>query len=96
MSANRTDSGPPSSCTWSAGSASVNDVALELEACLCIEEGDEFSFVHPPSIVSSHEQLTTCRSATGGESLYARPASHAASLPGFMQGGSVRGMIDTP
>ena len=65
MSANRTDSGPPSSRTWSAGSASVNDVALELEACLCIEEDEEFSFVHPPSIVSSHEQLTRFEYVSG-------------------------------
>ncbi len=85
----------------SAGARAISpaDIGRELEERLLLDEGDDFSLIQPPSVVSSLEQLSargSSRSA-GGESLISPPAARAASLPGSMRGGGFgEGMIDTP
>ncbi len=77
----------------------ADTISQELENRLLLDEGDDFSLIQPPSVVSSLEQLSVrgASRATGGESLISPPAGRAASLPGSIRGGGFGdGMLDTP
>jgi hypothetical protein len=83
-----------------AGRRSVpRDIARDLEERLRLDEGDDYSFIQPPSVVSSLEQLSARdgRRPQGGESFVSPLGLRAASLPGSMRGGGAGdGFLDTP
>ncbi len=78
-----------SSSQRSAGAAlrRTDDITADLEARLTMEEGGDFLFIHPPSVVSSLAQLSARGSRSGGESFISPPSGRAASLPGSFRGG---------
>jgi hypothetical protein len=95
-SARRSSSNSARGTTFPASTAD-RDVAAELEARLTLDEGDDFSLVQPPSVVSSLEHLSARSVRPGGEFLTSPPASRAASLPGSVGRGGVAGsFLETP
>lgn len=80
-------------------SSEPRDISRELEERLGLDEGeDDYSFLHPPSVVSSLEQLSTRADASQrGESFGVGAPRRASSLPGSFQGGVSTGLnLDTP
>ena len=73
-----------------------DDIAADLDAWLTMEEGDDFSFIHPPSVVSSLAQLSARGSRSGGESFVSPPGGRTASLPGSFRGGVGGTLLDMP
>jgi hypothetical protein len=75
------------------------DIARDLEERLRFDEGDDFSLLQAPSVVSSLEQLSTRDGGRpqGGESFVSPLGLRAASLPGSVRGGGAGdGFLDTP
>jgi hypothetical protein len=75
------------------------DISRELDARLRLDEGeDDYSFLQPPSVVSSLEQLSArAASSQRGESFGVTASRRPASLPGSFQGGDTPGVnLDTP
>lgn len=80
-------------------SSDPRDISRELEARLRLDEGDDdYSFLQPPSVVSSLEQLSArADTSQRGESFVGRAPRRATSLPGSFQGGGSTGVnLDTP
>ena len=73
-----------------------NDIERELVARLSLEEGDDFSMVQAPSVVSSLAQLSARGGGSRGESLISPPTARATSLPGSSRGGFGESFFDTP
>lgn len=71
------------------------DLARQIEERLRLDADDDYSFLQPPSVVSSLEQLSARGPTPGGESFVSPPAARAASLPGSFRGG-LGGNLDTP
>ena len=97
MSSARRVSGGPGRRSVPPPVPSSQDLVGELEARLTLDEGDDFSLVHPPSVVSSLELLSARSARPGGEFFSSTPAPRAASLPGSVgRGGASGGSLDTP
>ena len=79
-------------------SSSGRDISRELDERLRLDE-DDYSFLQPPSVVSSLEQLSARAGTTQrGESFGVGSTRRTASLPGSFQGGGTPGGVnlDTP
>jgi len=73
---------------------SPSEIEREILSRLRLDDGDDFSLIQPPSVVSSLEQLSARSAPAGGEFVTSRPPVRA-SLPGSL-GGVVTGELDTP